>query len=112
MLVRIVRLTIDPDELNTFLEKFDTAAPKIRRFPGCTHLELWQDLDTPNICTTCSHWADSEALNAYRDSELFRSTWTTVKPLFAAPPDAHSYTVSRPAASIDRAASNRNGENG
>lgn len=112
MLVRIVRLTIDPEELDTFLQEFDAAAPRIRQFPGCNHLELWKALDRPNICTTCSHWVDSEALNAYRDSELFRSTWSTVKPLFAAPPDAHSYTVSRPAASIERAANNLDVKNG
>lgn len=112
MLVRIVRLTIDPEELDTFLEAFDTAAPRIRQFPGCNHLELWQALNPPNVCTTCSHWSDSEALEAYRNSELFRSTWTIVKPLFTAPPEAHSYTVSRTAASIERAASNLDDPNG
>lgn len=106
MLVRIVRLNIDPEEIDSFLEVFDRTAPKIRSFPGCEHLELWRDLKTPAVCTTYSHWTNAEALEAYRDSDLFRSTWATVKPLFDAPPEAHSYSVARPASSIERAANN------
>lgn len=90
MLIRIVRMTFHPDAVDAFLEQFDRAAPKIRGFPGCTHLELWEDVRFPNRCTTYSHWTDEEALDAYRDSELFRSTWRAVKPLFAAPPRAFS----------------------
>lgn len=107
VLVRIVRLTIRPEEVESFLEEFDTVAPKIRSFPGCSHLELWRDQDAPNVCTTCSHWSDEEALDAYRNSDLFRSTWGSVKPLFAADPEAHSYSVERAAATIDRASKKR-----
>ncbi len=46
----------------------------------------------------------AEALDAYRDSDLFRRTWSTVKPLFAERPRARSYTVARPADAIDAAA--------
>jgi quinol monooxygenase YgiN len=101
MLIRIVRLTFAPDTVDDFLAQFDDSAPQIRQFPGCRHLELWRDADTPHVCTTYSHWKDEEALNRYRDSDLFKTTWAQVTPLFADRPEAHSYTVVRPADAIE-----------
>ena len=68
-------MTFRPEALPAFLEIFDASAPKIRAFPGCTHLELWRDTRYPNILTTHSHWTDAEALERYRRSDLFKSTW-------------------------------------
>ena len=104
MIVRIVRMTFHPDALDTFLEHFDATSPRIRAIPGCLHLELWQDERFPNICTTHSHWESDRALQAYRNSDLFESTWAKVKPLFAAWPEAHSYSVARSAEAISDAA--------
>lgn len=102
MLIRIVRMTFEPDAVDTFLAQFDESAPKIRAFPGCHHLELWRDLNAPHVCTTHSHWESEAALERYRNSELFQSTWATVKPLFDDRPEAQSYTVSRPAERIEQ----------
>jgi quinol monooxygenase YgiN len=104
MLVRIVRMTFVPDAVDQFLDQFDDTAPRIRSFPGCHHLELWRDANTPAVFTTYSYWESPDALDEYRESDLFRSTWSTVKPLFADRPKAHSYTVARPADAIDGAA--------
>jgi quinol monooxygenase YgiN len=103
MLVRIVQMTFRPDALDTFLESFDASSPKIRARPGCEHLELLHDARYPNVCATYSHWTSDDALQAYRESALFRRTWATVKPLFAARPRAQSYHVARSAASIEEA---------
>jgi quinol monooxygenase YgiN len=100
MLIRTVRLTFAPDAVEAFLTQFDESAPQIRASPGCRHLELWRDADAPAVFTTLSHWDSADALDAYRASELFTSTWAAVKPLFSARPRAHSYRVARPAASI------------
>lgn len=97
-------MTFAPDAVEEFLAQFDETAPQIRSFPGCHHLELWRDADAPAVFTTYSHWEPPEALDEYRDSDLFRSTWSTVKPLFADRPRAHSYTVARPADAITDAA--------
>ena len=90
MLLRTVRMTFRPDRLAEFLDLFRAARPRIAAAPGCRHLELWQDARFPNILTTFSRWDDADALEAYRQSELFRTTWAETKPLFAAPPIAHS----------------------
>lgn len=91
VLIRLVRMTFRPDALEDFAALFAQSSPKIRAAAGCAHLELWRDARYPNILTTYSHWADADALDAYRHSELFRSTWARTKPLFAAPPHAVSY---------------------
>lgn len=101
VLVRLVRMTFRPDRLDTFLSIFDESAPRIRAYPGCTHLELLQDAAFPNILTTLSHWDDDAALQQYRSSNLFRGTWARTKPLFAAPPEAISHFLLRPGPNED-----------
>lgn len=90
MLIRTVRMTFRPDRLDDFLALFREARPKIAATPGCRHLELWQDARFPNVLTTYSHWDDADALDAYRHSDLFRTTWKQTTPLFAGAPIAHS----------------------
>ncbi|NNF59558.1 MAG: antibiotic biosynthesis monooxygenase [Rhodothermaceae bacterium] len=93
MLIRTVRMTFRPDRLDDFLAIFQASAPHIRATEGCQHLVLWQDTRYPNILSTYSHWTGEAALNRYRESDLFRTTWAQTKPLFAAPPVAHSQQV-------------------
>lgn len=88
-------MTIQADDVETFLSLFDRISAKIRAFDGCLHLELWQDENQPNVFTTYSHWRDLEALDTYRQSELFVTTWTEVKAIFEARPEAHSFSSIR-----------------
>jgi hypothetical protein len=55
----------------------------ILAFDGCIRLELLKDIS--NDCTffTLSYWKSEESLNAYRNSYLFKNTWSKVKPLFS-----------------------------
>ena len=92
MLLRTVRMTFRPDRLDDFLALFADARSRIRAAPGCHHLELWQDARFPNVLTTYSEWDDADALDAYRHSDLFKTTWARTTPLFAAAPVAHSQT--------------------
>jgi heme-degrading monooxygenase HmoA len=89
-LIRIVRMTFQPGTEAAFLENFEANKLQIRNSPGCQHLELCQDLHEKNIFVTYSHWETEEALNQYRDSQLFKSVWTFTKSLFADKPVAFS----------------------
>ena len=93
MIIRTVRMIFIPEKTEQFLTLFEQVAPAIRRFPGCHHLELWQDTRFSNIFTTYSHWISNEALQRYRESALFKQTWQDTRKLFAAPPVAHSYRL-------------------
>jgi quinol monooxygenase YgiN len=90
MLIRVVRMTFRPAEVDTFLNLFRTSRPLIRAFPGCQHLELWQDADDPAVFCTYSHWEGEAALEAYRQSDLFRDTWAQARQLFAVRAQAFS----------------------
>jgi len=90
MLIRIVRMTFQEDKLDSFQQIFDNSKHHIRAFPGCRHLELLRDLDNPSIRMTYSHWDGPDALDKYRQSELFRTTWAATKVLFADKPVAFS----------------------
>lgn len=82
MIKRIVKLTFRPERVTDFLSVFEQTHAQIRAFPGCQHLELWQDEQRPEVFFTYSFWEDGAALERYRQSELFRGTWARTKPLF------------------------------
>lgn len=83
-------MTFQEDKLDDFTAIFQRSKQKIRTFPGCLHLELLRDLDKPNVRITYSLWESPEALEAYRQSELFQTTWAATKILFADKPVAFS----------------------
>jgi len=93
MLIRLVRLTLKPASVASFQEKFTVMAPKIRQVSGCHRLNLWMDITSNHIITTYSEWDSESSLNNYRESDLFKTNWALVKPMFAAPAIAHSYVV-------------------
>lgn len=95
MIYRIVRMTLRPDAVDAFLEVYDRASPHIRSRAGCRALHLLRDVRWPGILTTYSIWESEEALEAYRESELFRWTWAATRPFFAAPAEAWSHVVLR-----------------
>jgi heme-degrading monooxygenase HmoA len=88
MIKRIVKLTFDPNKIADFIEVFEDSKDKIKGFEGCHHLELLQDVTTPNIFFTFSYWLSEEHLHNYRHSELFISTWAKTKTLFCDKPQA------------------------
>jgi quinol monooxygenase YgiN len=90
MLIRIVRMNFRPDKITDFRVIFDESKHKIRAMAGCQHLELLQDLDQSNVLMTYSYWDSTEALNAYRHSDVFADTWARTKALFADKPLAYS----------------------
>lgn len=74
-----------------FLRIFEENQLAIRHFPGCHHLELLRDINTPHSFSTLSHWMLADDLERYRESPLFKQVWRQVKPLFAERPQAFSF---------------------
>lgn len=90
MIKRIVKLTFKESEIDTFLEIFEQKKNKIIASKGCLHLELWRNVNIPNILFTYSFWENEDDLNAYRHSDLFEKTWKETKVLFSGKPEAWS----------------------
>ena len=90
MILRIVRMTFQPDRVDEFTTLFGSVSKKIRNFPGCMYLKLMRDHNQPQVFVTYSKWQSEKDLNEYRKSDLFSETWAQTKVLFADKPVAFS----------------------
>ena len=93
MLTRIVKMTFRPENVNDFLAAFDRKKVMIASFEGCKSVKLLRDISNTNTFFTYSEWIDENALEKYRTSELFISTWDEVKKFFGAKPLAWSVRI-------------------
>ena len=82
MFTRIVKLEFEKENVSTFLTNFEEVKNRIRNFPGCSLLELYNDKNDETIFFTYSRWNDETDLENYRNSELFKKVWSQTKPLF------------------------------
>lgn len=92
MIIRLVKMTFRETEVKNFLQVFETSKNQIRAFPGCHHVELLQDVTAKNIFFTYSIWDSEDALEQYRNSELFKKVWKQTKALFEKKAQAWSTT--------------------
>jgi len=90
MIIRIVKMTFEPAKVNDFLIIFNESKQRIRDMEGCSHLELLNDINSPNIYFTYSYWNSETDLNNYRNSELFKNVWIKTKNLFSSKAEAWS----------------------
>jgi quinol monooxygenase YgiN len=88
MIKRIVKLTFQEDKTEDFRAIFEDNKSKIRGFEGCHHVELLNAKPQGNVFFTFSIWENEEALQNYRQSELFQNTWRKTKALFSDKPEA------------------------
>ncbi len=93
MIKRLVKLTFQSDKTDDFLTIFEDSKHLIRQRNGCQHLELLRDTTTPHVFFTLSFWENEASLNAYRDSELFKTTWAKTKILFSDKAQAWTTTM-------------------
>ena len=93
MLTRIVKMTFRTDCTADFEAIFEEVRTKIRAQPGCHGLRLLRSDGDDGVYFTYSQWEDDAALQAYRHSELFKSTWVRTRQLFAERAEAWSTTV-------------------
>lgn len=89
-MIRIVKMTFSPENVDAFLENFNAYKIHIRNFKGVEHLQLLRDKNNPNIFFTYSYWKSEEDLEKYRTSDLFKSVWAATKPLFSKEAEAWS----------------------
>ena len=92
-MVRVVKLTFQPEHADGFIDIFDQKKERIRAMEGCLSLRLIRDRNEPTIFMTYSVWEGPEHLQNYRRSEFFKDLWTTVTPMFSDKPQAWSLDV-------------------
>ncbi len=90
MITRLVKLMIEPNKVEEFQRLFVANKELIAAFDGCLHLEILNDVNQPNVYFTYSKWQSVDAIENYRQSDLFNGIWSQVKPFFIAKPEAWS----------------------
>ena len=90
MIVRIVKMEFEESKIPEFLQNFHDSVDTIRGFSGCSRVQLLRDESDSCVFFTYSHWDSENHLNAYRDSDFFRTVWGKTKKLFRSTPQAWS----------------------
>lgn len=93
MIKRLVRLHFNPDNVKDFISIFLDNYENIKNSPGCVSLQLLQGVREEGLYFTESIWESEKDLETYRSSELFKSTWSKVKPLFNEKPLAWTLII-------------------
>ena len=96
MLIRIVKLTFKPENIASFERIFEESKNGILAFDGCNMVELYRDIDNPNIFFTYSFWEGKSSLERYRNSDFFKEVWGKTKKLFSDKPEAWSVNKVQP----------------
>jgi heme-degrading monooxygenase HmoA len=81
-----------PEKVNEFIELFTGTRHKIASFEGCKGVQLLNDVAASNVFFTHSLWQSEKELENYRNSELFKETWTKTKAMFSNKAQAWSLT--------------------
>ncbi|MCS7153780.1 MAG: antibiotic biosynthesis monooxygenase [Bacteroidia bacterium] len=89
MLWRWVEIRAYPERADIVCSLLAEQAKRVRRFPGCLALSLYRGENADFY--SLSLWESPEALEAYRQSEIFRSFWLIIKKHFRAPAKAVSF---------------------
>lgn len=82
MITRLVKMEFKQDLVIEFLSIFEKTKDKIRATEGCQDLVLLRETQNGNIFFTISKWESEEDLQSYRQSVLFKETWSATKKLF------------------------------
>ncbi len=86
-------MTFDDHKLDEFMSLFNAVRAQIASFPGCRELRIYSEINDKTVIFTYSEWESEADLNNYRNSPLFKSTWSKTKKLFKAAPDAWSMSI-------------------
>jgi autoinducer 2-degrading protein len=90
-MVRIVKMKFKVEEIPAFLILFEEKRALIAGFPGCQGVRLLNDVHSPEIYYTYSHWNSPADLENYRNSDLFKGVWAETKIKFSDRPEAWSF---------------------
>ncbi|MEN3040379.1 MAG: antibiotic biosynthesis monooxygenase family protein [Bacteroidia bacterium] len=80
MLWRWVEMPIHAEKIEEARAILLTQAPRTRAFPGCLFLVLYESAG-PNLYSL-SQWESPQALEAYRQSVMFREFWARIRVCF------------------------------
>ena len=91
MITRIVKMEFREEEVENFKKLIQPFQDEIKKFEGCQSVTIMNDKNVPTRFFSYSTWLTEDHLDAYRNSELFKTTWAKAKSMFAT--NAQAWTV-------------------
>ena len=88
MIKRLVKMHFSLARSAAFEEIFNSNSENIKSAPGCVSLRLLRGAQDSGLFFTESVWKSESYLDKYRQSALFKDTWSKVRPLFDEAPEA------------------------
>lgn len=85
---RWVEIPVLPESLDEARKLLSEQAPRVRAFPGCRSVVLYEG-EGPVLCSF-SEWESAADLERYRQSMVFRDFWEKLRPHFRDKPRAVS----------------------
>jgi heme-degrading monooxygenase HmoA len=92
MITRLVKLSLQAAKADEFEALFYQTQAMIEDSEGCHKTDLFKVSGNESEYFTISYWNTEKDLENYRASNLFKSVWAQVKPLFSA--KAEAWTLS------------------
>ncbi len=89
-MIRIVKMTFQPDRVDDFLGIFHEIQGTIAGFEGCERVSLLRSTEQAHVFFTYSVWRNVADLENYRNSDFFKETWSRTKLNFAEKAEAWS----------------------
>jgi quinol monooxygenase YgiN len=94
MVIQLVRVSIKPDQRESWLELIRQNAAQTRTEEGCESYQISEDLETPNTFTIVEHWSDLEAQYEHFRNPEFGKLMGALGDIIAGPPEVSINEVS------------------
>ena len=93
MVVQVVRVAINPDQRDRWLELVRANAAETRAEKGCESFLVCEDLETPNTFVLVEQWANMEAQYDHFRNPRFGELMGALQPVLAGPPEVSIHDV-------------------
>jgi quinol monooxygenase YgiN len=86
-------MTFMESRIDDFMDLEKSICRDIRRFKGCRHLEILQDIHNRCVFFSYSHWESESDLEDYRRADFFKETWATLCRWFREAPETWTLKI-------------------
>lgn len=93
MIVQVVRVSIEPEQREHWLEIIRLNAEQTRTEEGCESYQVGEDIETPNRFVLVEEWTTLEAQYAHFRSPEFGALMVGLADVLAEPPDVSIHDV-------------------
>ncbi len=88
MILRVVKLKVDPRKMEAFQLFMENLHDEKLRLNGCLHFDFFNERQNPNIFYSYTIWEHEKFLKQYKKTDLFKEVVQTLRELCIDEPQA------------------------